>query len=91
MVKRIHEQEKQEMIKMLKEKERIQNTIRQMSVKMAAHRERTRSNPGKILAKNRESASINFEEYMLPELTESYNISKRGGGGGKKSVVREEE
>ena len=37
-----------------------------MSLKMTAHRERNKSNPHSLLKANRDS--INFEEYMLPEL-----------------------
>lgn len=47
-----------------------------MSLKMAVHRERNKSNPHSLLKATRES--INFEEYMLPELMDSSDMRSSG-------------
>lgn len=43
--KLIHQMEKETFDQMVAEKERIQNTIKQMNIKMAAHKQRQKSIP----------------------------------------------
>lgn len=47
-MKVIHQIDKDNYDKMLAEKERIQNAIKQMNIKMAAHKQRQKSNPAKM-------------------------------------------
>lgn len=49
--KKLFEMERENHNKMMKEKEKLRNSIRQMSIKMQAHRERTKSNPMAFLNK----------------------------------------
>ena len=75
-VRRLNELDKENHIKMKEQQKRIQNNIRQMSLKMQAQRDSLRANPQALISMKHFDSAVNFDEYMLPELMASTVISK---------------
>ena len=85
-VKRLQALDKQNYQKMLKQRQVLQNNIRQMSMKMQAERDRDKTNPSSILHM-KQNQSINckqhqdvtlflVDEYMLPDLLDEGDKKK---------------